>query len=304
MVAEAPAILAVVQTAESQASVTPRGATHPSGARRIEASRWLVPVDVGELWRYRELVGFFVLRDAKSRYRQTFFGPAWAILRPLVQIVVFTVIFSHLAHISPGPNVHIPYALWVTPGVLAFGYVASALSSTSTSLVTNSQIITKVYFPRVYIPVSTAITPVIDFALGFVVLLGLFGYYHRTPSWRIVFVPAFLALAAIIVVGVGLWMSSFTARYRDVVFGVPFLVQIWQYATPVIYPVSFIPSRFQWLLDLNPFTAVVNGFRWSVLGLSFGSPVALAVSLGMAVGVAASGLVVFRRTERLMVDML
>lgn len=263
-----------------------------------------MPVDVGELWRYRELVGFFVLRDAKSRYRQTFFGPAWAILRPLLQIVVFTAIFARLAHITPGKGVHIPYALWVTPGVLAFGYVASALTNTSTSLVANSQIITKVYFPRLYIPISTALTPMIDFVLGFVVLLGLFLYYDRTPSWRIVFAPAFLALAALIVVGAGLWMSSFTARYRDVVFGVPFLVQIWQYATPVIYPVSFIPPRYQWLLDLNPFTAVVNGFRWSVLGLPFGSPVALAVSLCVAAGVGASGLFVFRRTERLMVDLL
>ena len=293
-----------MQAAESQAISPPGAGSDPSGVHRIEPSRWLVPVDLGELWRYRELVRFFVLRDAKSRYRQTYFGPAWAILRPLLTIIVFSAIFGGLAGISPGKNVHIPYPLWVTPAVLAFGYVSSALTNTSTSLVQNSHLITKVYFPRLYVPVSTALTPIIDFVLGLVVLLGLFVYFHRVPSWHIVFLPAFLALAALVVVGVGLWVSSFTARYRDMVFGVPFLVQIWQYATPVIYPVSLVPARFRWLLDVNPFTAVVNGFRWSLLGLPFGSLIALMASLGIATGLVLSGLFIFRRTERLMLDML
>jgi lipopolysaccharide transport system permease protein len=291
-----------VQAAESQA-VSPRAATaHPKGVHRIQPTSWLVPVDFRELWRYRELVRFFVLRDAKSRYRQTYLGPAWAIVRPLMTIVIFSVIFGHLAGIQTGTD--IPYPLWVTPGVLAFGYVATALSNTSTSLVNNSNVITKVYFPRLYVPLSTALTPIIDFMLGLLVLLGLFAYYHHAPSWHIVFLPGFLGLAGLVVVGVGLWLSSFTARYRDVVFGVPFLVQIWQYATPVIYPESFIPPSYQWLLYLNPFTAVVNGFRWSLLGVPFGSPWALVASVSIAVGVTVTGLFVFRRTERIMVDLL
>ncbi|MFL5958802.1 MAG: ABC transporter permease [Gaiellaceae bacterium] len=289
---------------ESQA-VAPRAvAAHSNGVHRIQPSRWLVPVDFGELWRYRELVWFFVLRDVKSRYRQTYLGPTWAIVRPLLTIVVFSAIFGGLAGISPGKNVHIPYALWVTPGVLAFTYISTALSNTSTSLVTNANLLTKVYFPRLYVPVATTLTPIVDLLLGFLVLFGLFGYFHRAPSWHIVFLPLFFAQAALIVVGVGLWLASFTARYRDAVFGVPFLVQIWQYATPVIYPAALVPEPYRRLLDLNPFTAVVNGFRWSLLGQPFGSMIALAASLGIAVALAVSGLFVFRRTERFMVDML
>jgi lipopolysaccharide transport system permease protein len=291
-----------VQAVESQALAPRAVAAHPNGVHRIQPSSWLVPVDFRELWRYRELVRFFVLRDVKSRYRQTYLGPAWAILRPLMTIVVFSVIFGGLANIKTDSND--PYALWVTPGVLAFGYVTTALINTSTSLVQNSHLITKVYFPRLYVPLATALTPVVDFLIGLLVLLGLFLYYHRAPSWHIVFLPAFLALAALVVVGLGLWLSSFTARYRDVVFGVPFLVQVWQYATPVIYPVAFIPPAYHWLLDLNPFTAVVAGFRWSLLGVPFGSMAALIASISIAIGITASGLFVFRRTERVMVDML
>jgi lipopolysaccharide transport system permease protein len=293
-----------VQAVEPQALGPRAVAAHPNGVHRIQPSRWLVPVDFRELWRYRELVWFLVLRDVKARYRQTYLGPAWAILRPLLTIVVFAAIFGSLAGISPGKNVDVPYALWVTPAVLAFGYVSTALTNTSTSLVLNSNLITKVYFPRLYVPVATTLTPVVDFLLGLLVLLGLFVYFHRAPSWHIVFLPAFLGLAMLVVVGVGLWLASFTARYRDAVFGVPFVVQIWQYATPVIYPASLVPQPYRRLLDFNPFTAVVNGFRWSLLGLPFGSMTALAASLGIAVTLVVSGLFVFRRTERFMVDLL
>jgi lipopolysaccharide transport system permease protein len=293
-----------VQATEPQAAALTQGVAHARVVRRIEASPWLVPVDARELWRYRDLLRFFVLRDVKSRYRQTYLGPSWAILRPLVTIVVFSAIFGGLAGLSPGKNVHIPYALWVTPAVLAFTYVSTALTSTSTSLVQNSSLITRVYFPRLYVPIAAAITPIVDFVLGMLVLLGLFVYFHRAPSWHIVFLPAFLGLATLVVVGLGLWLSSFTARYRDAIFGVPFFVQVWQYATPVIYPASLVPQPYRRLLDLNPFTAVVNGFRWSLLGLPFGSLVALAASLSIAVGLIVTGLFFFRYTERHMVDML
>lgn len=293
-----------MQATEPQAAALTQAVAHARVVRRIEASPWLVPVDARELWRYRDLLRFFVLRDVKSRYRQTYLGPSWAILRPLVTIVVFSAIFGGLAGLSPGKNVHIPYALWVTPAVLAFTYVSTALTSTSTSLVQNSSLITRVYFPRLYVPIAATITPIVDFVLGMLVLLGLFVYFHRAPSWHIVFLPAFLGLATLVVVGLGLWLSSFTARYRDAIFGVPFFVQVWQYATPVIYPASLVPQPYRRLLDLNPFTAVVNGFRWSLLGLPFGSLVALAASLSIAVGLIVTGLFFFRYTERHMVDML
>ena len=290
-----------MQAAETEA-LTPRGVAEHVSVHRIQASRWLVPVDVRELWRYRDLIRFFVLRDVKSRYRQTFLGPAWALLRPVLTIVVFSVIFGNLAGISPGTS--IPYTLWVTPAVLAFGYVSTALTTTSTSLVTNSNLITKVYFPRLSVPIATTITPIADLLLGMLVLFGLFAYFDRTPSWHIVFLPAFVALAVLVTTGIGFWMAAFSARYRDVVFGVPFLVQTLQYATPIIYPVTFVPPHYRWLLDLNPFTAVVAGFRWSFLGLPFGSLVPLVTSISIGVGATAIGLFFFRRTERYMVDLL
>ncbi|MGH3008138.1 MAG: ABC transporter permease [Gaiellaceae bacterium] len=278
-------------------SAAPGGEYH-----RIQPSRWLVPVDFAELWRHRTLVRFFILRDLKSRYRQTYLGPVWGIVRPLLTIVVFTVIFGHLARIKTKTD--LPYALWVTPAVLAFTYVSTALNSTAMSLVSNTHLITKVYFPRLYVPISAALTPIVDFLLGLLVVLALFLYYHRAPSWHIVFLPAFFALSALVTVGIGVWLSSFTARYRDMMFAVPYFVQVWQYATPVIYPVTFIPARFRWLLDVNPFTAVVDGFRWSLLGTPFGSLWTLAGSLGIGLLATASGLYVFRRAERFMVDAL
>jgi lipopolysaccharide transport system permease protein len=162
----------------------------------------------------------------------------------------------------------------------------------------------KVYFPRLYAPLSTALTPIVDLLLAFVVLLGLFAYYRRAPSWHVVFLPAFLLLAALVALGFGLWLAGVAVRYRDVMFGLPFVLQIWQYATPVIYPISFVPKEYRWLLALNPMTAVVAGFRWSILGTPFGDTSVLFSSLALALAVSVSGLFVFRRTERTIVDML
>lgn len=270
--------------------------------RRIQPSRGLVLINARELWRYRELSVFFLLRDVKARYRQTILGPAWAILRPLATIVIFTVIFGHLAGIKSGSSV--PYALFVTPGVLALAYFSSALTATSSSLLSNGGLISKVYFPRLYAPVSAALTPIVDLLLSLVVLFGLFAYYHRSPSWHLVFLPAFMALAILPALGFGLWLSGITVRYRDVLFGLPFVLQIWQYLTPVIYPISFIPSGYRWLLALNPLTAVVEGFRWSLLGTPFDDATVLYTSLGLSVAVLTSGLFAFRRAERTIVDML
>lgn len=290
-----------MEAANSQPLAPPEGGASVKRVQRIQPSPWFAPIDVGEFWRYRALIQFFLLRDVKTRYRQMHLGAAWMVLRPLVTIVIFSVIFGNLAGIATGTD--IPYALWVTPGVLVFAYVSSALTSTSASLVSNSGIITKVYFPRLYVPISAALTPIVDFLLGLVVLLGLFAYFHRAPSWHVVFLPAFLALAMLIVIGLGLWFAALTARYRDVIFIAPFLTQTWQFLTPVIYPASYAKGH-RVLLDLNPMTAVVAGFRWSLLGLPFGSSLALETSIPIALGLTLTGLFVFRRAERLMADML
>lgn len=273
----------------------------PRAVRRIQPSRGLVPIDFGELWRYRELSYYFLIRDVKARYRQTFLGPAWAILRPLATIVIFSAIFGGLAGIKPGSN--IPYALFVTPGVLAFGYFQSAMTGTTASILNSSGLMAKAYFPRLYAPLSATLTPLVDLLLSLTVLFGLFAYYDRAPSWRIIFLPAFLGLAALVAFGFGLWLSGVSVRYRDVGFGLPFVLQIWQYATPIIYPVSFIPSSYRWLLSINPMTAVVAGFRWSLLGTPFGQTRVLLISLAFGLLVTVSGLFVFRRAERTITDM-
>jgi lipopolysaccharide transport system permease protein len=268
--------------------------------RRIQPSTGVIPVDFGELWRYRELSFFFLLRDVKARYKQTFLGPAWAILRPFLSMVLFSAIFGGLAGISPGSD--IPYPLFVTPGVIAFGYFSSALTGSSATFLSNSGLLSKAYFPRLFAPLSAALTPIVDLLLSLTVLLGLFAYYQRLPSWHIVFLPLFLALIAFVALGFGLWISGISVRYRDVAFGLPFLLQLWQYATPVIYPLTFVPERYRWLLGLNPLTAAVNGFRWSILGQSIGSLWILAGSCAFAVVVTTTGLFAFRRTERTIVD--
>lgn len=291
-----------MQAARSQALARPLAPATAKPVQRIQPSHGLVPVDFRELWRYRALAGFFLLRNTKIRYRQMYLGPAWAILRPFMTIVIFSAIFGGLAKISPGTD--IPYPLWVTPAVLAMTYISSALTNTSSSLVSNAPLISKVYFPRIYVPLVTTLTPLVDFLLGLTVLLGLFLYYDRVPSWHIVFLPLFLALTALIGIGFGLWISSFTVRYRDLIFAIPFAVQIWQYITPVIYPASFVPPSYRWLLAFNPLTAVMAGFRWAILGMPFGSMTDLLASLGVALGVTVSGLFVYRRAERTMADML
>jgi lipopolysaccharide transport system permease protein len=268
--------------------------------RRIQPSTGVIPVDFGELWRYRELSFFFLLRDVKARYKQTFLGPAWAILRPFLSMVLFSAIFGGLAGISPGSD--IPYPLFVTPGVIAFSYFSSALTGSSASFLSNSGLLSKAYFPRLFAPLSAALTPIVDLLLSLTVLLGLFAYYQRLPSWHIVFLPLFLVLITFVALGFGLWISGISVRYRDVAFGLPFVLQLWQYATPVIYPLSFVPERYRWLLGLNPLTAAVNGFRWSILGQSIGSLWILAGSCAFAVVVTTTGLFAFRRTERTIVD--
>jgi lipopolysaccharide transport system permease protein len=268
--------------------------------RRIAPSTGVVPIDFRELWRYRELSYFFLLRDVKARYKQTYLGFVWAILRPFLSMVLFSAIFGGLAGISPGSD--IPYPLFVTPGVIAFGYFSSALTGSSASFLNNSGLLSKAYFPRLFAPLSAALTPLVDLLLALTVLLGLFAYYQRLPSWHIVFLPLFLVLIAFVALGFGLWISGISVRYRDVAFGLPFVLQLWQYATPVIYPLTFIPERYRWLLGLNPLTAAVNGFRWSLLGQPIGSLWILAGSCAFAVVVTGTGLFAFRRTERTIVD--
>ncbi len=261
-----------------------------------------MPVDFRELWAYRALLYLFMWRDIKTRYRQTFLSGFWAIFRPLSSMVFFSLIFGGVAHIKAGNGV--PYPLFVTPGVLAFTYFTSATGSGVSAVASNGPLITKAYFPRLYAPLAVVTAPLVDLVLAFVVLLGLFGYYERPPSWHLVFLPLFVVLAVLLSLSISLWLSGLSVKYRDLTFGIPFVLQLWMYLTPVIYPVTLVPSRFRWLVSVNPMTGVVDGFRWSMLGNGFPTAGMLAASIGITFGLLVPGLYHFRRTERTFADLI
>lgn len=281
------------------------GASHAAAqrsVRRIQPSTGIAPVDFGELWRYRELLWNFLLRDLRARYKQTFLGPMWAILRPVLSMVLFSAVFGGLAGFDKKTSV--PYPLFLYAGMLPWNYFTSSLTGASMSLVNNSSLMAKTYFPRLYAPLAAAAAPLVDIVIALSIIFGLFGYYHRWPSWHMIFLPLFFLLAGLSALGVGLWLSGLTVRYRDVVFTLPFAIQLLMYTTPVLYPSSVIPASFRWILALNPITAVVDGTRWSLLGVSPPDVTVLAGSSALALVLLVTGLYYFRQTERTIVDLL
>jgi lipopolysaccharide transport system permease protein len=276
----------------------------PRVVRRIQPSSGFVPVDFGEIWRYRELLYRFLWRDVKARYKQTYLGPLWAILRPIVSMIVMTAIFGGLAGFSSGTE-GVSYSLFIYAGMLVWNYFSSALTGTSSSLAANRGLLGKAYFPRVYAPLGAVTAPLVDFAISLVISIGLFAYFGNWPSWPVVFMPAFILLALVAGFGVGVWLCGATIRYRDVPFALPFVISLWYYATPIVLPLDQYPEPYRSLLALNPMTAVVEGFRWTFIGGAAPPDwTLLGVSAGIAVVLATAGLYFFRRTERTIVDMM
>ena len=269
--------------------------------RRIQPTSGLIPIDFAELWRYRELLYRFLWSNFKARYKQTYLGPFWAIFRPLVSIVLFSIIFGKLAGISTGSS--IPYPLFAL-GLLPWTYFSSAFTGAAGSILNNTGLLQKVYFPRIYAPLTAAVTPLIDLVLTMLIAILLFIYYQFVPPWYIIFTPVFILLALIVGLGFGLWFNGIMVRYRDAGYALPFTIQVGMYLTPVVYPATFIPERFRWLLALNPLTAVIEGFRWSLLGTAPPSVAAVLVSAAIGIVVMVAGLYFFRRTERTIVDMM
>jgi lipopolysaccharide transport system permease protein len=273
-----------------------------SRVTRIQRSRRRFSIDLRELWSYHELLYFLVWRDIKVRYKQTALGVVWAVLQPFVAMVIFSVVFGHIAKIHADYGV--PYPLFVYAGLLPWQYFSSSLMLSSVSVVGNSALVTKVYFPRLLLPLASIAVPVIDFLCSFVVLIGMFLWYGRAPHWHAVVIPVFLGMALLTALGVGLWLSALNVRYRDVPYTIPFLTQIWLYATPVIYPVSLVPSRFHWLIALNPMSGVVDGFRWAVLGRGVPHYTVYGISTAVGLALVLSGLWYFRRVERGFADVI
>lgn len=272
------------------------------GLRRIEPSRGFVPVDFGEVWRFRGLLFYLTWRDVKARYKQTFLSGFWAVFRPFASMALMAAVFGGLAGITSGS--HVPYPLFLYAGVLPWTYFSSSLTNGTTSITNNANLISKAYFPRVYAPFAAVAAPLVDFALAFVVLLGLFAWYRTPPSWHVVFLPLLIALLVSLGLGVALWLSGLSVKYRDLPFALPFLVQMGMYVTPIIYPVSLVPERWRWLVTLNPLTGVFDAIRWSLLGTAAPSASMLLVSVAAAFVLLTTGLYFFRWTERTIADLV
>ena len=267
----------------------------------IEPARGWSALELRNLWDYRELLYFLVWRDIKVRYKQTALGAAWAVLQPVTTIVIFTLIFGQLARI---PSDGIPYPIFSFSALLPWSYFAGAFGRSSGSVVASANLISKVYFPRLVVPLSGALGGVIDFGLAFLVLIGLMAWYGVLPTAAILLLPAFLLLAVAAALGVGLWLSALNVQYHDVQFVVPFLSQVWMYVTPVVYPASLIPEKWRLLYSLNPMVGVVEGFRWALLGQGNVPATMLGSSTVVTLILLISGAFYFRRMETTFADVV
>jgi lipopolysaccharide transport system permease protein len=264
---------------------------------RIEKQYWK------DLWRYRELFAILAWRDVAVRYKQTAFGVGWALIRPFLSMVVFTVIFGKLARLPSDGDA--PYAIMVFAAMLPWQFFASALSSVSSSLLTGSGLFSKVYFPRLIAPAASVITCLVDFVLSFVILAVLMVWYRFWPSWRLLTLPFWLVVVFAFSMGLGLLIATMTVRYRDLNFLVPFIVQIGQYISPVAYSTSIVPAKWQFLYALNPMVGVIEGFRWAIIGHSASvNPMSIGLSLAIVALLSVAGVLRFRAMEKTLVDVI
>ena len=289
---------------ETEAPVREASAEHPvdvaseqSTSSRVTvirpAARW-PHLDIPELWHYRELLFRLAWRDVSVRYKQTSIGVLWAILQPFLTMVVFTLVFGPFANF---PSKGVPYPIFVYSALLPWTYFASSLSAASSSLVSNKALVTKVYFPRVLLPLAGVLVPLVDFCFAFVVLVGLMAWFDVWPSFALVLAPFFLLMALITALGVSLFLSAVNVRYRDVPYAIPFIIQIWLFLSGVVYAISALPEKWQWVLALNPMTAVISGFQWGVLDAPAPDLGKTLVSIAAMASIFVVGLWFFRRSE-------
>jgi lipopolysaccharide transport system permease protein len=263
-------------------------------------SRWWI-IPVGELWAYRELLYFFVWRELKVRYKQTVVGAAWAVLQPFLTMLIFSLFFGKLAHIPSGG---LPYPIFYYSALLPWMYFAASLQNATNKIVENQNVITKVYFPRLILPFSATLSGLVDFGISFLMFVAIMVFYRIHPGWPILIVPVFLLLAILTALGVGLWLSALNAIYRDVRYIVPFLVQFWMFASPVVYPSSLVPAKWRWLYGLNPMAGVIEGFRWSLTGTGDPPGRMLLVSSAAVLIVLVCGLMYFQKMETTIADVV
>jgi len=260
----------------------------------IDPPRGWQALDLREIWQYRELLYFLAWRDVKVRYKQTLIGAAWAIIQPFLIMVVFSLIFGEFIQL---PTNGVPYPVFTFAALLPWTFFSGALARASSSLVYDANLISKVYFPRIILPFAAVLSMLVDFCISFIILIGMMLFYGIVPNAAILTLPLFLALALITALGFGVWLSALHVKYRDVGYGIPFLIQFWLFLTPVAYPRTIITERWQLIYSLNPMTGVVEGFRWALLGQQFFPGSFLYLSILVVVALFIGGLFYFRRME-------
>jgi lipopolysaccharide transport system permease protein len=266
----------------------------------IEPSRFWVALDLRGLWAYRELLYFLTWRDVKVRYKQTALGAAWAILQPLLTMLIFTLFFGRLAGI---PSDGIPYPIFAYAGLLPWTFFSNSVTSSGNSLVGSSNLITKVYFPRMIIPSAAVAAGLVDFAIAFLLLIGLMIYYRIAITWAVLMLAPLTLLTTVLALGLGMWLSALNVKYRDIRHALPFLMQLWMFLSPIIYPVSMLPARWRWVLALNPLTGIITGYRAALFGGRF-DWTAISISAGIAFGLLVYAAFSFRRMEKSFADIV
>jgi lipopolysaccharide transport system permease protein len=268
---------------------------------RVKPVTGWVSLQLDELWRYRELLYFLVWRDVKVRYKQTALGAAWAVIQPFMTMLVFSIFFGRLAKV---PSDGHPYPIFAYTALVPWTFFASGLAQSADSLVGSANLLKKVYFPRLAIPIAAVLSGVVDFAIAFVVLLGLMVYFGSTPTAAIVWLPFFVVLALVTALGTGLWLSAMNVKFRDVRYVVPFLIQFWLFATPIAYPSSLLDEPWRTIYGINPMAGVVEGFRWALLGSGNAPGPMVFMSSLAALTLLVSGAFYFRRMEKMFADLV
>ena len=268
---------------------------------RIERSSGWLSFNLRELWAYRELLYFLIWRDVKVRYKQTAIGAAWAILQPFLTMIIFVLVFNKFANV---PSDGLPYSIFAYTALLPWGLFAGAVSRSSLSIVGQASVISKIYFPRLMVPLSATISGLVDFAVAFVLLISMMIWYGIVPNWGILTLPLFLLFALATALAIGLWLSALNVEYRDVTHAVPFLIQIWLFASPIAYPVSLVPENWRLLYSLNPLVGIIEGFRWALLGKESPNLGVVTISALVVVALLFTGMIYFKRMERSFADVV
>lgn len=266
----------------------------------IEPSKGWIPVDLRDLWHYRDLLHILTMRDIKVRYKQTLLGAAWAVIQPLFTMLIFTLFFGRLAGM---PSDGIPYPIFAYAGLLPWTFFANAVTNSGNSLVGNSNLITKVYFPRMIIPMASVGSGLVDFAIAFLLLVAMMFYYGVGLSVNIIMLPVLVVLTSILAIGVGMWMSALNVKYRDIRYALPFLIQLGMFATPIIYPTSLVPEKWRWLVALNPMSGQIEAYRAAIFGKPF-DWFALGVSIILTIVILFYSAFTFKRMEKNFADII